>query len=86
LADQPEGTVFEGKHEIVSLVGTLSPDGDHLHVAVSDSSGRTLGGHLMDGSLVYTTAEIAVGELTDLSFARETDAITTYKELAIRKR
>jgi uncharacterized protein len=86
LADQPEGTSFEGKHEIVALVGTLSPDGDHLHMAVSDSSGRTIGGHLMVGSLVYTTAEIAVGELTDLAFARETDPATTYRELAIRRR
>jgi hypothetical protein len=51
-----------GKHEIVSLVGTLALDGDHLHIAVSDSTGRTIGGHLMEGSLVYTTAEIAVGE------------------------
>jgi len=37
-------------------------------------------------SLVYTTAEIAVGELTALAFSRELDPKTTYKELAIRKR
>ena len=86
LADQPEATTFDGKHEIVSLVGTLAPDGDHLHIAVSDSTGRTIGGHLMDGSLVYTTAEIAVGELTAMAFSREADPKTTYRELAIRKR
>ena len=86
LADQPAGTMFEGKHEIVSMVGTLSPDGDHLHLAVSDASGRTVGGHLMEGSLVYTTAEIAVGELDGLVFARVQDPRTTYGELAVRKR
>ena len=86
LADQPGGTTFDGKHEIVSLVGTLGPEGDHLHIAVSDSTGRTIGGHLMEGSLVYTTAEIAVGELTLLTFSREPDPKTTYRELAIRKR
>lgn len=86
LADQPAATTFDGKHEIVSLVGTLGSDGDHLHVAVSDSSGKTIGGHLMEGSLVYTTAEIAVGELTALAFSREPDPRTTYRELAVRTR
>jgi hypothetical protein len=86
LADQPGPTTFDGKREIVSLVGTLGLAGEHLHIAVSDSTGRTIGGHLMEGSLVYTTAEIAVGELTELAFAREADPKTTYQELAIRKR
>jgi uncharacterized protein len=86
LADQAEGTTFDGKHEIVSMVGTLSPDGDHIHLAVSDATGRTVGGHLMEGSLVYTTAEIAVGEIDGLAFSRVTDPRTTYEELAIRKR
>jgi len=54
LAGQPEATTFDGKREIVSLVGTLALDGDHLHIAVSDSTGRTIGGPLMEGSLVYT--------------------------------
>ena len=52
LADQPQGTTFEGKHEIVSMVGTFSPDGDHLHLSISDATGRTVGGHLLEGSLV----------------------------------
>jgi predicted DNA-binding protein with PD1-like motif len=86
LADQPEATTFEGKHEIVSLVGTLSPDGDHLHVAISDGQGRTVGGHLMEGSIVYTTAEIAVGELEALAFARELDPRTTFRELVVGPR
>jgi predicted DNA-binding protein with PD1-like motif len=37
----------------------------------------------MDGSLIFTTAEIVIGEATDLVFKRETDSITTYKELKI---
>ena len=77
-------TVMPG--EIVSLVGTLSPDGEHLHVAISDGAGRTIGGHLLEGSLVYTTAEIAVGELDGLAFSRETDPRTTYGELVVRPR
>jgi predicted DNA-binding protein with PD1-like motif len=32
LADQVDSTAFEGKYEIVSLVGTLAADGVHLHI------------------------------------------------------
>jgi uncharacterized protein len=83
LANQPGGTVWEQKFEIVSLVGTLSPDGSHLHLSVSDSSGVTLGGHLMEGCEIYTTAEIVIGEANALRFRRETDPETTFKELTI---
>ena len=84
-ADQPEAVLVEGPLEIVSLVGTLSPDGAHLHVSVSDGAGRTVGGHLAPGTIVHTTAEIVVLELEDLRFAREADPATGYKELVIRK-
>lgn len=83
LADQPEGTTFEGKFEIVSLVGTLSPDGVHLHLAVSDSQGHTIGGHLMEGCRIYTTAEIVLVELQDTRFRRTPDPSTGYPELEI---
>ena len=86
LADQPEATFYDGKFEIVSLVGTLSPDGVHLHIAISDSRGTTLGGHLQDGSLIYTTAEMVLGELDDVVFAREVDSQTTYDELVVYPR
>ena len=49
LANQEGPTVYRGHFEIVSLVGTLSASGSHLHLAVSDSTGRTIGGHLLDG-------------------------------------
>jgi uncharacterized protein len=83
LANKDDTTIFEDKFEILSLVGTLSVDGPHLHVALSDGTGRTLGGHLQDGSLVYTTAEIVIGELDELIFTRPIDPETTYDELVI---
>ena len=55
-----------------------------LHLAVSDSTGRTIGGHLLDGCRVYTTAEIVLGELPQLEFRREADATFAYQELAAR--
>jgi hypothetical protein len=85
LANQQDATTFEGKYEIVSLVGTLSPDGVHLHISLSDSTGKTIGGHLVEGCEIYTTAEIVIAEARGLAFTRETDAQTGYKELKIHK-
>lgn len=85
-ADRPEGTVLEGRREIVSLVGTLSAEGSHLHLAVSDGEGHTLGGHLLEGSRVYTTAELVVLVFPSLRFAREPDPTYGYRELAVRPR
>ena len=84
LANQEGPTVYRGHFEIVSLVGTLSTAGSHLHLAVSDSTGRTFGGHLLDGCRVYTTAEIVLGELPALAFGRETDPTFGYQELVVR--
>ena len=84
LANQEGPTEYRGHFEIVSLVGTLSTNGSHLHLAVSDSTGRTIGGHLLDGCRVYTTAEIVLGELPALEFGRETDATFGYQELVVR--
>lgn len=83
LANQENPTVYHGHFEIVSLVGTLSTNGSHLHLAVSDSTGRTIGGHLLDGNLVYTTAELVIGVLDNLDFRREPDPTFNYRELTI---
>ena len=72
--------------EILSLSGSLSPSGAHLHMSVSDASGRVYGGHLGYGSTVRTTAEVLVAPLPDWSLTREQDASTGFKELVIRRR
>ncbi|MBI4783413.1 MAG: DNA-binding protein [Oscillatoriophycideae cyanobacterium NC_groundwater_1537_Pr4_S-0.65um_50_18] len=83
FASQPDGTLLEGKFEILSLTGVMSKHGSHYHMAIADTTGRTLGGHVMPGCLIYTTAEIIIGVLPHLRFWRELDPITTYRELAI---
>nr|WP_230679023.1 PPC domain-containing DNA-binding protein [Hymenobacter properus] len=83
LANQEGPSVYRGRFEIVSLVSTLSVNGSHLHLAMSDSTGRTIGGHLLDGCRVYTTAEIVLSELTELEFRREPDPTFGYQELAV---
>ncbi len=86
FANQPAATVREGHFEIVSLSGTLTADGAHLHIALADSTGATFGGHLMAGSTVYTTAEIVLGELDGVGFSREPDSTYGYRELVPRQR
>lgn len=83
FADQPEGKVLEQRLEIVALNGTLSRHGLHLHIALADGAGQMLGGHLLDGSLIYTTAEIVMGILPGVRFERAVDPATGYLELAI---
>jgi predicted DNA-binding protein with PD1-like motif len=41
---------FSGHFEIVSLVGTIDPDGEHhLHISISDDKGNVFGGHVFSG-------------------------------------
>ncbi|MFM8832271.1 MAG: PPC domain-containing DNA-binding protein [Cytophagales bacterium] len=85
-ANQQNGTQQSGHFEIVSLVGTFNDASAHLHLSVSDSKGKTLGGHLLDGNKICTTAEIVIGELTDDAFTREVDSTYGYNELKVNKR
>jgi len=84
FAHQTTGSSRRGFFEIVSLAGTLSHTSAHLHIAISDQTGATIGGHLLDNNLIYTTAEIALGLLTDIEFSRVLDPATGYPELQIR--
>jgi hypothetical protein len=86
FANQPSGNMDRGYFEIVSLTGTVSTNGSHIHISLSDSSGATLGGHLMDGCIVYTTAEIIIQEATNLVFTREEDGTTEWEELQVKER
>lgn len=83
LADSTSTLSLQAPFEIVSLMGTLTPQHQHLHIAVADSQGKVLGGHLLDGNLVNTTAELIVHDYPDLAFDREYDAHTGFTELTI---
>lgn len=84
LANQPGTVTFDGHFEIVSLTGTMAINGAHYHIAISDEHGVTHGGHLWDGSLIYTTAEIVIGVPENVQFVREIDPQTTYDELVVK--
>jgi uncharacterized protein len=83
LANQKDGELKKGYFEVVSLTGTLSDSSCHLHLAVSDGAGQTIGGHLLEKTIVYTTMEIVVAELSDLAFHRELDPVYGYQELVV---
>lgn len=85
-ADQPSPTILSGRFEILSLNGLFSQYGIHLHMAISDFTGRTIGGHVCDGCLIYTTAEIVYGECEGVVFNRQFDPKTGFMELSIDPR
>jgi len=84
FAGAANATRIEGDLEILTLAGSLSPDGSHLHVSVADAVGRVFGGHAAPGCTVRTTAEILVAWLPQWHFARAHDPATGYAELAPR--
>ena len=86
LANQSIGSRAEGPFEIVSLVGTVSRNGCHLHLCVCDGQGLATGGHLLRENIIYTTAEVVIGESPNLVFTREKDGTTEWAELQVRKK
>lgn len=70
--------------EIVSLMGTVSMNGSHLHASFARRDLSVFGGHLRAGCSVNTTAEIVLAELPGVEFSRAPDDTTGYDELVIR--
>jgi predicted DNA-binding protein with PD1-like motif len=83
FANQSTSSAAEGHFEIIHLSGTISCNGCHLHMSFSDKNGNVLGGHLLSGNMIYTTAEIIIAELPGLEFKRIIDSATGWKELEI---
>ena len=83
FANQPTTNSGSGHFEIVSLTGTVSTNGVHIHISISDSTGKTIGGHLSEGNIIYTTAEIVICSSNNYVFKREVDGTTPWDELQI---
>lgn len=69
--------------EIVSVTGTVSKNGCHIHISLSDKDGNIVGGHLSDGCLINTTCEVCIESLDNYYFDRVLDGETGCKELVI---
>ena len=83
LANREYTSEYEGPFEIVSITGTVSAHGSHLHISISDGDGRTIGGHFESGCKIYTTAEIVIAVFRDLIYKREFAADSGYEELVV---
>lgn len=85
MAGGKEIKMYNQDFEIVSLNGTISENGSHLHILISDKDGNCIGGHLCNGCSVNTTCELVIESLEGYKFVREFDESTGYKELVITK-
>ncbi len=83
FADQARGVVLAGPQEVITLGGSVSAEGAHLHLVVADGEGHTLGGHLCHGSRVRTTMELLLICPEGWALGRERDAATGHLELTI---
>ncbi len=83
VPDKQEVREWREPMEIVSGTGTISNEGCHIHVSVSDTQGRVFGGHLKDGCVVKFTAEITLLVFDDVKFTRVFDEATGFKELVV---
>lgn len=71
---QPQPSLIEGDLEIITLNGTLSPQGVHLHLSLSDGACQVWGGHLEHGTLVRKGAHLLVGVFSAPDFAPQATA------------
>ena len=85
-ADAPDQVCLPGPWEVLSIAGSITPDGAHLHMAVSNGDGRVVGGHVGYGNVVRTTMEVLLVLVPAWSLGREHDAATGFKELVVRPR
>lgn len=83
LADKDSASRFRGPFEILSLAGTVSVFGSHLHICLADGEGHAIGGHVLQGCLIHTTAEISLLYFKDQVFKREMCRESGYPELAV---
>jgi hypothetical protein len=84
LANRESYNEYEGHFEIVSMTGTVSNNGSHLHISISNEDGVTTGGHLVLGCKIYTTAEIVLAVFEDVVYQRELlESDSGYAELVV---
>lgn len=81
-------TVLEKEEnmEIVHMSGTITQYQVHIHILGIDVGMQTFGGHLKEGTLVHTTLECALMDVSDVyQNSRVFDSETGYAELHINR-
>ena len=71
--------------EILSLMGTVSEERCHLHIALSRQGLGAFGGHLKERCLINTTCELVIGVLDGWRYGVEQDGETGYDEITFER-
>lgn len=85
LAGAEQESLIDRDVELLTLAGSLSPDGAHLHMSIADETGRVTGGHVAYGCRVRTTAELLIAVLPGWHLARAPDPRTGFPELVVSR-
>ena len=80
---QAEPTVLEGDLEVITLNGTFSPEGVHLHLSLSDGACQVWGGHLEPGTIVQKGVDLLIGVLEQSEGSPKQQTSTTRLEIAV---
>ncbi|MEM2364527.1 MAG: DNA-binding protein [Candidatus Bathyarchaeia archaeon] len=96
----PEVSLIEidGPVELLSLEGNISigiPEGPdarggesinvHLHAIVSNKEGRTFGGSVASGNIVWRQVELVIARISGIALRRELEQKTKLTRLVLRK-
>ncbi len=80
---QANPTVLEGDLEVITLNGTLSTEGVHLHLSLSDGACQVWGGHLEPGTIVQKGVDLLIGVLEQRDGSPEQQSSTPRLEIAV---
>ena len=80
---QADPTVLEGDLEVITLNGTFSPEGVHLHLSLSDGACQVWGGHLEPGTIVQKGVDLLVGVLEQRESSPAQQSSTPRLEIAV---
>ena len=86
---QQQPTLMQGELEVITLNGTFSPSGVHLHLSLSDGACQVWGGHLEPGTVVLKGVQLLLGlsglptAQTNQQTVQEPDAFNARVELAV---
>jgi predicted DNA-binding protein with PD1-like motif len=85
LAGASTNASRDGLYEIISLSGSVTADGVHLHMSIADEHGQVLGGHVSAGCVVRTTVELLLAPVEGVRLSRFLDPATGFPELNIER-
>ena len=80
---QADPTVLEGDLEVITLNGTFSPEGVHLHLSLSDGACQVWGGHLEPGTIVQKGVDLLIGVIDQSEGSSAAPSSTPRLEIAV---